>query len=100
MDALRKYGLLVKNKICKEKSKMDLIVIRINKSGNLCESAPCINCTKEIAESTIVKINNLYFSRADGSITCVKFTEWLKFGTPCTSKGWKHIQAMNCKKQK
>ena len=96
MDALRNYELLIRNNICKKKSKMDLIVLRINKNGKLCESAPCINCTKELNETDVVTINNLYFSRNDGTITCVKFSEWCKNGTPRLSKGWKWIKDKNC----
>ena len=62
---------------CK-KQKMDLVVIRVNKSGNLLESAPCFHCTRELQNSKVVTINKLYFSRWDGTITCIKFSEWLK----------------------
>jgi hypothetical protein len=93
MDALQKLSNLIRIKRCK-KQKMDLIVIRINKSGNLCESAPCFHCTKEMIESIesdVVSINKLYFSRYDGSITCVKFSEWIKNPEFHITKGWKRI---------
>lgn len=93
MDALRRLDLIIPNKRCKKKSRMDLIVLRINKSGNLCESAPCFHCTKELSETNIININKLYFSRADGTITCVKFSEWVKNGTAHISKGWRWIRS-------
>lgn len=92
MDALKKLYGLIRVQKCK-KQKMDLVVIRVNKSGNLCESAPCYHCTKELEKTKVVNINRLYFSRADGSITCVKFSEWVKNENLHISKGWRW---MNC----
>lgn len=97
MDALRKLNFLIRNKRCKKNAKMDLIVLRINKSGNLCESAPCFHCTKELSNVGIININNLYFSRAGGTITCIKFSEWIKTGGNHVSKGWRWIESKNCK---
>ena len=94
MDALKKLNNLFRVQKCK-KQQMDLIVIRVNKSGNLCESAPCFHCTKELEKKKIVSINNLYFSRSDGSITCVKFSEWVNNKNLHVSKGWRW---MNCSK--
>jgi hypothetical protein len=88
MDALKRLDNLIRVKKCK-KQKMDLIVIRVNKSGNLCESAPCFHCTKELSKSSVVSIKRLYFSRSDGSITCIKFTDWLENKDYHISKGWK-----------
>lgn len=92
MDALKKLDGLIRVQKCK-KQKMDLVVIRVNKSGNLCESAPCYHCTKELEKTKVVSINKLYFSRSDGTITCVKFSEWLKNEHLHVSKGWRW---MNC----
>ena len=94
MDALnRAKGLLRCKKM--KKNKMHLIVLRINKNGELCESAPCFHCTKELSENNFVQIDKLYFSRAGGSITCVKFDEWVNSGTSHVSKGWKWLQRKN-----
>lgn len=97
MDALnRAKGLLKCKKI--KKNKMNLIVLRINKSGELCESAPCFHCTKELSENESIRVDKLYYSRAGGSITCVKFDEWVCNGTSHISKGWKWLQRKNeCK---
>ena len=92
MDALKKLDGLIRVQKCK-KQKMDLVVIRVNKSGNLCESAPCYHCTKELEQTKVVSINKLYFSRSDGTITCVKFSKWLKNEHFHVSKGWRR---MNC----
>jgi hypothetical protein len=90
MDALKKLDGLFRVKKCK-KEKMDLIVIRVNKSGDLCESAPCYHCTKELQNTKVVSINKLYFSRWDGTITCVKFSEWVKNDKYHISKGWRML---------
>jgi len=88
IDALQKLEKTNK------KHKMDLIVLRVNKNGKLCESAPCRHCTIELSKNTLVNINKLYFSRSDGSITCIKFSEWLKKEDHHVSKGWKWLEEM------
>jgi hypothetical protein len=95
MDALRKLEYLVRCGRYK-KNKTDLLVIRINKNGGLCESAPCQHCTKELSEVKFIKIDMLYYSRADGTITCIKFSEYIKQETIHISKGWKWINERNC----
>jgi hypothetical protein len=89
IDALRKLEFLIKSK--KTKKKKDLIVLRINKTGKLCESAPCYHCTKELSLNCNIEVNNLYFSRTDGSISCIKFSDWVLKDNQKISKGWKWI---------
>lgn len=97
MDAFNKVkGLLKCQKIKKNKIKMDLVVIRVSKTGNLCESAPCFHCTKELAKNNHIQINKLYYSRSDGTITCVKFNDWVIHGTTHISKGWKWLASNDC----
>jgi hypothetical protein len=90
MDALRKLDNLIRVKKCK-KQKMDLVVIRVNKVGNLCESAPCYHCTQELSKSQMVTINKLYFSRNNRTITCIKFSDWLTNKNLHISKGWRWL---------
>ncbi len=94
MDVLNKTKELIRCKKIK-KNKMNLIVLRINKSGRLCESAPCFHCTKELASNNYVQIDKLYYSRSDETITCIKFDNWVKYGTTHISKGWKWLQKKN-----
>ena len=91
MDVLNKTKELLRCKKIK-KNKMDLIVLRINKLGRLCESAPCFHCTKELGSNNFIQIDKLYFSRSDESITCIKFDDWISFGTTHKSKGWKWLE--------
>lgn len=95
MDALNKVKGLIKCQKIK-KNKMNLVVIRVSKLGNLCESAPCFHCTQELTNNNHIQINKLYFSRADGSITCVKFNNWVNCGTSHVSKGWKRLARNYC----
>lgn len=98
-DALNKlYSLIRIGKL--KKTKVDLIVIRVNKSGNLCESAPCYHCTKELLKTSFISINKLYYSRSDGTISCIKFSDWINSNDLQISKGWKWIQKLNEQKRK
>ena len=92
MDAMKNLTSFIRCKKIK-KEKMNLIVLRINKGGNLCESAPCHHCTLELAKNKNIHIDRLYYSRADGTITCIKFKEWVTNGNFHISKGWKWLKA-------
>lgn len=91
MDAMKNLTGFIRCKKIK-KEKMNLIVLRINKGGNLCESAPCYHCTLELAKNKNIHIDKLYYSRADGTITCIKFKEWVDNGLFHVSKGWKWLK--------
>lgn len=88
MDALNKSKNVIEYKKNK-KSKVNLIVIRVNKLGELCESAPCHHCTKILALNNHIQIEKLYYSRADGTISCIKFSHWVKYGNKKISSGWR-----------
>lgn len=74
---------------------MNLIVLRVNKRGELCESAPCFHCTKQLENNNIIQIEKLFYSRSDGTITCVKFNDWVSNGIHNISKGWKLLAKNN-----
>lgn len=99
MDALKKLDNLFRVTRCKKQS-MDLVVLRVNKSGNLCESAPCYHCTHELnifQKKKGISINKLYFSRWDGSIICIKFSDWVSNGETSISTGWRWLSRGDCK---
>ena len=89
IDAVNKMTYLIKSNKIKNRKSFDLVVIRISRGGKLSESAPCFHCTQELSKLTLFTINNLYYSRADGTITCIKFSDWVSCGTTHISKGWK-----------
>jgi hypothetical protein len=97
IDALKKIESMIKCKKIKKK-KMNLIVLRINKSGLLCESAPCYHCTIELQKNQNIIIDKLFFSRADGTITCIKFSDWVVKDNYHVSKGWRWVSKRNIKK--
>ncbi len=94
MDALNKLFILKKMRRVK-KTKMDLVVIRINRNGKLCESAPCYHCTQELLKNNLIVIDKLYYSTVYGNIICIKFDDWIKHGLPRISKGWKYTLKNN-----
>jgi hypothetical protein len=79
IDAMNKIKYYIKCKIIK-KTNMDLIVLRINKSGKLCQSAPCYHCTCFLSSKHIkklIKINKIYYSNQNETITSIKFNDWV-----------------------
>lgn len=96
IDALKKMESLIRCKKIKNNKKMDLIVIRVRKNGDLAESAPCKHCTIQLTLNKMISINNLYYSRNDGSITCIKFNEWSKNNPKHVSKGHRVLYLHQC----
>jgi hypothetical protein len=68
VDAINKLPILRNNnKLCR----VSLMVIRVNRSGNLSSSMPCTNCAnymKTVAVKKGYKIKNIYYSTVDGKI--------------------------------
>jgi hypothetical protein len=62
----------------KKRIKVSLIVIRINRDGDLKNSKPCYKCVcalKKFNDEGIYKIKNIYYSNADGNIEIVKLND-------------------------
>jgi hypothetical protein len=81
MDAVLKMKYFVKNKIIK-KNKMDLIVLRLNREGKLCLSAPCYHCTCFLDSKKtrkLIKINRIFYSNQYETITSIKFEDWVEW---------------------
>jgi hypothetical protein len=67
INRLKPLRNIKKSKLCK----VDLMVIRVNQSGNLANSMPCHNCAdymKTVAVKKGYKIKNIYYSTPGGSI--------------------------------
>jgi len=90
MEGLNRVKKLLKTKKIKN-NKMNLIVIRTNKTGNLCESAPCRHCTQRLFNDKDIKIHKIFFSRKDGSITSMYFEDWFNSDSCYTSSGWQNL---------
>lgn len=85
MAAVKKYknSSQTRNKYWESKRqksvKMDLLVISMNKSGNLRISKPCEKCVKFLYNDPIIHIKNVYYSDRDGSIVREKFSDLYAF---------------------
>jgi hypothetical protein len=91
IDAMAKLKSKMIRHHIKKQIIVDLYVIRHTKTGLLTESAPCLHCTIELSKNKWLKINKLFYSRNNGTIDCIKFTEWVKKKDHHISKGWKNI---------
>jgi deoxycytidylate deaminase len=73
-------GKAASNRSLKDKASMDLVVIRVNQTGKLGMSRPCYHCIRSILNARF-KIDNVYYSNAEGDIICEKPNELLRNGT-------------------
>jgi len=94
MAVIKKIRYYFKCNIIKN-NKMDLIILRVNKYGKLCNSAPCYHCTcflETINNKQFIKINRIYYSTTCGNINYIKFNEWvsLQKSNKHISRCWKH----------
>jgi hypothetical protein len=89
IDAMHK----LKYKMIRNNNKniiVDLYVIRHTKTGLLTSSAPCLHCTMELSKKKWLKINKLYYSKNNGMLECIKFTDWIEKKNHHITKGWKN----------
>ena len=94
MDAMErlKSKMIRCNYNIKKKMCVDLYVIRHTKTGLLTASAPCLHCTNELSKIKWLKINNLFYSKNNKTIECIKFKEWVKKKDHHITKGWTNIK--------
>ena len=85
IDALNK---LKSKKYISTKSRFDLMVIRISKTGILGESRPCFHCLEKL-ENSGVKIHNVYYSTKSGSLTKEKFSTMKESKKTVYSSGYR-----------
>ena len=86
IDAIEK----IKNKKNKPK-KVDLLVIRLTKSGLLAESRPCYHCLHFMERSNI-NIKNIYYSTSNGTIAREKLFEMRSSSITCISSGMRNLK--------
>jgi cytidine deaminase len=74
MDAIKKLKKVGK----KKGTKLNLIVIRIDKEGNLKNSLPCFKCLQYLSNVSYgYHIKSIYYSNDDGNIEMVKLSKLL-----------------------
>jgi hypothetical protein len=78
---LNKYRHYVTNN-----DKIDIVVIRLTRSGVLGYSRPCKNCLLRLTKSGI-SINNIYYSDGDGSIIVERFNNMFNSHLTALSAG-------------
>jgi hypothetical protein len=100
MDVLRKTQNMFKCGKKKKRIKMSLVILRVNRNGLLCESAPCYHCTLQLSKSKDLIIDKIYFSVNGGKIVYSKFSEWIVNPPTHITKGWKVLERINNEKRK
>lgn len=69
------HDAILKLPFIKKKNKLEninILILRFSKNGNILMSKPCINCINNMINIPIkkgYKINNIFYSENDGSIT-------------------------------
>jgi hypothetical protein len=74
IDALRKY--FNNKKTNKFSKKINLTVIRISKTGKLCDSRPCLDCCLKLQKH--VNVKNIFYSTNDQTIIKIKFNKYCR----------------------
>ena len=70
--------------------KMDLIVVRLSKTGMMNNAEPCYHCLKQLENATYVNIKNVYYSSGPTRIECRKFSDMIAAPTSFISSGYRH----------
>lgn len=86
MDVLNK----VKNKKNMPK-KIDLMVIRLTKTGLLTESRPCYHCLCFMEKCTL-DIRDVYYSTSEGTIVKEKLSDMKSNPVTCISSGMRNLR--------
>jgi cytidine deaminase len=66
--------------------KIDIVVIRLSKSGAVGYSRPCRNCLLRMLNCEL-RINNIYYTSADGSIKVEKLSQMFNSELTVMSRG-------------
>lgn len=51
----------------RKKSNLNLLVVRVNKAGEVCNARPCYNCLNLMK---VVGIKKIYYTSSDGELVC------------------------------
>lgn len=89
IDALQK----VKSEFLRGKRRalrLDLMVVRLSKTGILNNAEPCHHCLKQLQQASYVNIKNVYYSTSPNTIVCKKFEDMVNSPTRFISSGYRH----------
>jgi hypothetical protein len=73
----------------KKLKKIDLLVIRVNKTGTYGNSKPCIHCILNLYKNLPEKgysLRDVYYTNEQGTITTIKFQDLLHENNPHVSR--------------
>jgi len=82
----KKKGWILDNRI---KSKLDLVVVRVNKNGETCNSRPCHNCLNMMKS---VGIKRVYYSVGPDTVVCENVKDMISIQSSSVDK---HLDQMN-----
>ena len=84
------------NKKNNRQQKMDLVVLRVNRQGELCNSAPCIHCTRAICDANAyLQINHLYYSTESQTLIKIRFRDWVQQNPGHISRAWRETYQLS-----
>ena len=88
IDALQKLkSEYIRGKI--KRMTMDLLVVRLSKTGMMSMSAPCQHCLKQLANAKYVNIKNVYYSKNKDEIVCERFDTLINSAEQFISSGYR-----------
>ena len=70
--------------------KLNLLIIRITKTGKIGCAKPCFHCMKQLCAATFVNIKKVYYSDQAGEIICEKFSALAESKDHYISSGYKY----------
>lgn len=79
-----------KNRKHRKKIKMDILVIRVSKAGQLKMSKPCYHCTMKMFNCPFARIRYVYYSTNEGTLFKIKLSDLIKT-EPHISSGYRHL---------
>ena len=82
---------------------LNLIVIKVSKTGNISTARPCYHCIKQLERAAFVRIKNIYYSNHEGNIIKETFEQLIKSvydGTAIISSGYKMRMNLSSKLSK
>jgi hypothetical protein len=100
IDALLKLKSYYMRTKQKRPLRMNLLVVRITKTGKLNNAEPCHHCMLQLIRANFVNIQNLYYTNSSGTITCRKFTDVIDNPNTFISSGYRVRMGMSTKVEK
>lgn len=93
MSALHKLKNYVSSRGRRLPLKVDMMVIRISKTGIINNARPCKHCIMQLYKSHYINLKNVYYSDEFGNIKHEKFVDLIQKREQFISSGYRHL---NC----